>query len=329
MKLTLKILLIALFFNVTIFCVSAAIAPIHFKDGCLKSGGTWSNINCDCPSGKISTEYKCWEMSPRQACKELSGIVTTIFELNEGFVGPQVGIMCYPDSESMESDRNFAKNSDWDTNDILTKEAYSIARGITYLKEDVITKKKEVTVNNKDVQNDANKVEEKIPKENSQVESQNSTVEEVPLEAKAKESTSSTNVIDYGNVVATFVHSIENVSDEKSVVNEQLKDVAQQLDESKEIVTTGIEIVKKRGAVKTFLIGADYKNLGKLGNEMVKVKKQIEQLKRLIEKIESEENKTELLLHLQTLEQEQTKVQSFVYENENKFSLFGWLVRLF
>ncbi|MFA5994499.1 MAG: hypothetical protein WC823_06085, partial [Parcubacteria group bacterium] len=56
---------------------------------------------------------------------------------------------------------------------------------------------------------------------------------------------------------------------------------------------------------------------------------QIEQLKRLAERAENEGDRIELQNQIQVLEREQTNSDSFITQNESKFSLFGWAMKLF
>ncbi len=90
-----------------------------------------------------------------------------------------------------------------------------------------------------------------------------------------------------------------------------------------------MEKIQTRSRIKTFLIGSDYKNLGVLRSEMVQTRNSLQQLNREVEKIQNEGDKTELQNQIQALEQEQVKIENFVKDNESKFSLFGWFVKLF
>lgn len=144
-----------------------------------------------------------------------------------------------------------------------------------------------------------------------------------------KENKGQVNAESHRSTVATFVQSLLAVADREGGIGQQVKVIAQQQNDSKEKVAESINKVEKRGKFKTFLIGSDYKNLGELRSEMVKTRNQIEQLKRLAEKAENEEDKTELQNQIQTLEQEQANIDNFITQNESKFSLFGWAVKLF
>lgn len=130
------------------------------------------------------------------------------------------------------------------------------------------------------------------------------------------------------SVVSTFVHSLLDVANREGGIGEQVRVIAQQQNDSLEETTEAINKIQNRNRIKTFLIGSDYKNLGSLRSLMVKTRNEVEQLKRLVEKTTTEEAKTELQNQIQILEQEQNKINDFITLNEEKFSLFGWVLKL-
>jgi len=129
--------------------------------------------------------------------------------------------------------------------------------------------------------------------------------------------------------IANFVQSLLQIADSEGGIGQQVREIAQQQNQSTETTIQAIEKVQTKSKVKTFFFGSDYKNLGTLRSEMVQTQNRIEQLNQLIESVQNAGNKTELQNQIQTLEQEQTKIESFIEDNESKFSLFGWLVKLF
>ena len=131
------------------------------------------------------------------------------------------------------------------------------------------------------------------------------------------------------SVVATFVQSLLTVADRDGGIGQEIKVIAQQQNDTKERASDLINAVENRNKVKTFFIGTSYKNLGELHSQMVQSRNQIDQLKKLADKAESEGDKTELQTQIQTLEAEQTKINDFITRNESQFSLFGWAVKLF
>src|SRR4030042_2005937 len=130
--------------------------------------------------------------------------------------------------------------------------------------------------------------------------------------------------------VANFVQTLLNVADrEEGGIGEQVRVIAQEQEQSQEETADQIESIEKRNKVKTFLIGTNYKNIGAFRSEMVQVRNRIEKLTRLMEQAENEEDKTALQEQIQTMEQEATSIEAFLKANEDKFSLFGWVVKLF
>lgn len=149
------------------------------------------------------------------------------------------------------------------------------------------------------------------------------------LIADAKNEQGQLNAEEHRSKVANFVQNLLQVADKEGGIGEKVRTIAQEQNQSSETTIQAMEKVQKRGRIKTLLIGADYKNIGALRSEMVKTRNRIEQLNREIEKVEAGADKTELQNQVQTLEQEQTKIENFIKDNESKFSIFGWFVKLF
>jgi len=129
--------------------------------------------------------------------------------------------------------------------------------------------------------------------------------------------------------VANFVQNLLSVADKEGGIGEQVRTIAQQQNQSVEATVQAMEQVQTRSKVKTFFMGSDYKNLGTLRSEMVQTMNRLEKLNTLLESAENEADKTELKAQIQTLTQEQAKIEAFVKAEEGKFSLFGWFVKLF
>lgn len=131
------------------------------------------------------------------------------------------------------------------------------------------------------------------------------------------------------STVATFVQSLLAVADREGGIGQQVREIAQQQNDTKDRAADLISAVEGRSKIKTFFIGTSYKNTGELRSQMVQTKNQIDQLKKLADKAENDQDKAELQAQIRTLEQEQSNIDAFIAENENKFSLFGWAVKLF
>jgi hypothetical protein len=173
------------------------------------------------------------------------------------------------------------------------------------------------TVKNTIAQTDATTTTDET--EDSQNKSKKDKVKEEKVQVTGEE---------HRSAVATFVKSLLIVADREGGIGQQVKVIAQEQNASKEKVAEAIDDVEKRGKIKTFFLGTDYENVGKLRGQMVQTRNQIDQLKRLADKAENPQDKTELQAQIQTLEQQQTTINNLITSNEAKFSLFGWAVKL-
>jgi len=138
------------------------------------------------------------------------------------------------------------------------------------------------------------------------------------------------NIEEHTNTVSNFIEELQSVADnQKSGIVEQVRLIAQEQNEVREKIADEIESIQERNKIKTFLFGSNYKNLGELRSEMVQTRNRLEKLTGLMEQTTDEADKTELQNQIQTMEQERLNIENFVKTNESKFSLFGWLVKLF
>jgi hypothetical protein len=146
---------------------------------------------------------------------------------------------------------------------------------------------------------------------------------------KNKENRGQANAESHRSVVANFVHSLLAVADREGGIGQQVRVIAQQQNDNKNKTSEEITTIENRSKIKTFFFGSDYKNLGDLRSQMVQTRNQIAQLTRLVDKADNDQDKTELQSQIQNLNQEQVNIDNFITQNENRFSLFGWAVKLF
>lgn len=155
------------------------------------------------------------------------------------------------------------------------------------------------------------------------------TVIVIETQEQGKNNNGEINSETHRSVVATFVQDLLSVADRNTGIGESVKVIAQEQNDSENQVADKINTIENRSKVKTFFIGSDYKNLGALRSEMVKTNNRTDQLKRLVDKTTNTEDKTTLQNQITALEQEQTKINDFITQNESKFSLFGWVSKFF
>lgn len=123
----------------------------------------------------------------------------------------------------------------------------------------------------------------------------------------------------------------EAASSEESTGNtgagNQIKQVVQEQEQTQEQTIDAIERVEKRGKIKTFLVGTDYKNLGQLRSTLVHNRNQIRKLTQTINQVQNGGDTTLLQEQLATLMLERERIKAIITANESTFSLFGWVSR--
>ncbi|PIR44235.1 hypothetical protein COV23_01065 [Candidatus Wolfebacteria bacterium CG10_big_fil_rev_8_21_14_0_10_31_9] len=138
------------------------------------------------------------------------------------------------------------------------------------------------------------------------------------------------NAEQHRSAVANFIQSLlKTASSTEGGIGQQVKVIAQQQNQSASTTIQLIETVQSRSKVKTFFFGTNYKNMGTLRVEIVQTRNRLDQLSRLLNDTKNEADKTELKNQIQVLEKEEIKIEDFIKAQESKFSLFGWLVKLF
>jgi|GEM_PF-1516124 len=93
-----------------------------------------------------------------------------------------------------------------------------------------------------------------------------------------------------------------------------------------------LDAIFKRNFLVKFLIGPDYKKLKDSDAITKQNSARIDQLKKLSEEIKAADGKFDqsvILEKINVLEQQNLKLINYVNKEEKRFSLFGWLVKLF
>ena len=134
---------------------------------------------------------------------------------------------------------------------------------------------------------------------------------------------------EHKSVVAKFVQTLLDSSNRLGGIGEKVREIAQEQSSSSDKVSNAINEVNNRSSFKTFLIGSDYKNLGMLRSEIASTTNNLRQLNSELDAIATSSDKVAIMDQIQSLQAEQAKLSDFVNNNENRFSLFGWFVKLF
>jgi len=134
---------------------------------------------------------------------------------------------------------------------------------------------------------------------------------------------------DHRDVVASFVQSLLMVADREGGIGERVREIARTQNDSASTTARALKKVENRGALRTFFFGSDYKNLGAIRSEIAKTSANIEKLKTLLNQTTNDTDRAQLNTQITALEAEQAKIDTFVKDHEDTFSLFGWFNRLF
>lgn len=185
------------------------------------------------------------------------------------------------------------------------------------------------TGQNQEENNEQNQNQNQNQNQGKDVQNQEQENEQEGIENETKASVQVNGEL-HRSTVSDFVQGLLKVaSRSEGGIGEQVRVIAQEQNQNKERVADQIEAIERRNKFKTFLIGTDYKNVGALRSEMVQTRNRLEELNRLIEQATNDADKTELQNQIQTMEEEQTKIETLLKKAEGKFSLLGWLVKLF
>lgn len=129
--------------------------------------------------------------------------------------------------------------------------------------------------------------------------------------------------------VSEFTKKLLDVGKRNWKMEKEAEDIVNETLDSATSTVESIDKENSRSAWKTFLIGSDYKNLGKLRSELARTDKIVERLNVLASSTVDTTVQTDLEAQIKLLQDAQAKVKAFVTSHESSFSLFGWFVKIF
>ncbi len=129
--------------------------------------------------------------------------------------------------------------------------------------------------------------------------------------------------------VAKAVEELVRFSDrtENPGIGEQVREIAQAQGESEDKANEAIDEAEDRGGFAKFFIGADYKELKKIKQEMQQNENRIQELNKLMNQLENESDQQELQEQIRLLKGKNTELSDYLEEETSGFSLFGWLFK--
>ena len=130
------------------------------------------------------------------------------------------------------------------------------------------------------------------------------------------------------SIVSANIKQVKN-NEVLKILNNKLKEIVKDKNQSSQEVLESIEKIESRNIFLKFLIGPNYNGIENLKQEVEKNKTRIQNLSQIINQLENEGEKSLIQEQIQLLEEENTKLQEMIQQEEETFSLFGWLVKLF
>ena len=129
------------------------------------------------------------------------------------------------------------------------------------------------------------------------------------------------------------VQELNKVAAKAAAVRDEVKSVADEEDTVSKSASEKIKAAESRNGFMTFLIGAGYKNLGALRSELMTTQNRIERLTKALDRVATTSTGTSTRAELETqiseLKTILARAETFVKNQQGKFSLFGWMVRMF
>ncbi len=185
-------------------------------------------------------------------------------------------------------------------------------------------------------------VENKVQEETEIIITPTVTPESTPLiapnPAQAKEQTRTRETLknrgeEYksmvANAVQNLVRSAERWEEENPGIGSRVRIIAQEQNSAMERIVSLFEKMDKRNSVLKFLIGSDYKQIKEAKRELEQNRLRIQQLNQIANQLQNEEDKAMLQEQIQLLEEENTSLEEMLNQEGRRFSLFGWLIKLF
>ncbi len=132
--------------------------------------------------------------------------------------------------------------------------------------------------------------------------------------------------------IKEVVQNLEQVANQEEEaghgeLRDQVAQVIQEQQQTQEQTAAAIGQVEKRGKIKTFLVGTDYKNLGQLRSSLVHNRNEIRKLTQTSAQVQSDESRALIEAQLAELMRERERIKAVITENQESFSLFGWVSR--
>lgn len=158
--------------------------------------------------------------------------------------------------------------------------------------------------------------------------------QEVSEDGETKESTQESEATGsadqvFGNVERIRAN-IESLTNRLSKQNQEtVQNTLEVQSQIQERVQNAFKNIEDRPAYLRFLIGPDYKNVGQVRSEQVRLEAQIRQLTQLRDSLTNQADIDAVQAVIDDLNTQSEQIQNTLQQQTQGFSLFGWLAKLF
>lgn len=140
----------------------------------------------------------------------------------------------------------------------------------------------------------------------------------------------SENALQRRSQVANSVQEMLRVADRvEAGLGERIRVVAQEQNQIQEQAEAGLEQIKNRNKFVRFFIGPNYGEINSVEKRLENHSEKLEELKQIKDEIVSETDVSAIQTQIQAMEQVSEELKTELQKQEEGFSLFGWLNRLF
>jgi len=131
------------------------------------------------------------------------------------------------------------------------------------------------------------------------------------------------------SVVSQKVHELLSSEMETSGIGEQVREVARLQNQAQEKIQTEVSKMASRSGLLKGLFGPNWKAIGNLNQELAQNQLRIQKLEELKTEVANQAEETEIQEMIEALVDQNTALESQINQEEDSFSLFGWLIKLF
>ena len=129
--------------------------------------------------------------------------------------------------------------------------------------------------------------------------------------------------------VANAVQEMLRVAERNDGVGQQIKIIAQNQNQNQEKIEASLQKVQNRSGFAKFFIGANYGEINNAKKILEQSQEQIQQLNQIKNQLSNQGDQQQLVEQIRTLEQANLQIENSLETDQNGFSLFGWMIRLF